>query len=72
MSLCALSTRAVLKRKKKCSESAVLQKDRVQLICSTMVDGDWRLAVGGWQLAVGGPWGRSLRVVPGKKKNWVP
>ena len=33
------------------------EKDRVQLICSTMVGGDWRLAVGGWRrLAVGGGW----------------
>ena len=34
--------------------------------------GGWRLAVDGWwRLVVGGPWGRSLRAVHRRKKNWV-
>ena len=38
------------RERKKLSKAAVLQKDRVKLICSTMVGGDWwRLAaVRGW------------------------
>ena len=48
---------AALKRKKNCSETAVLQKDRVQLICSNVVGGDWWFALGGdRRLAVGGGW----------------
>ena len=32
------------------------KKARGHSMCSTMVDGSWRLAVGGWQLATGGWW----------------
>ena len=43
-----------INKKEKCSYTQFPQKDCVQLICSTMVGGGWRLAVGGdWRLAVG-------------------
>ena len=35
-------------------------------MCSTMVGGGWRLAVGSWQLAVGGGWWRLVVVGDGR------
>ena len=41
-------------KKKKCSGTSLPKKARGHSMCSTMVGGNWRLAVGGgWRLAVG-------------------
>ena len=46
-----------LREKQTCPKTAVLQKDRVQLICSTMLNhGWWRLVIGGWWVVAVGDW----------------
>ena len=48
-----------LTEKKKCSGTSFPKKARGHSMCSTMVGGGWRLAVGNWRLvAVGGGWRR--------------
>ena len=56
--ICRTMARAVLnggkKKEKKCSGTSFPKKARGHSMCSTMVSGGWRLAVGGsWRLAVG-------------------
>ena len=47
------------RKKKQCSGTSFPQKARGHSMCSTMVGGGWRLAVGNWRLvAVGGGWRR--------------
>ena len=43
-------------KKKKKKVFRFPKKARGHSMCSTMVGGSWRLAVGGWRLAVGGGW----------------
>ena len=47
---------SLTEKKKKRSRTSFPKKARGHSMCSTMVGGSWRLAVGSWQLAVGGGW----------------
>ena len=63
-----LRPRAVLKGEiKRCSKTAVVQKNQMQLICSTMFGGNWRLAVGRWWQVAAGGW----RLVAVDGSQWL-